>query len=71
MQISSAIPHLRMTDLTESIDFYITKVGLQLEFQYQDFYAGIRARNQLFSSKACRRQRSFHRFRGALTPLKE
>ena len=48
MQITSAIAQLRTTDLAESIRFYTTKVGLTLEFQYQDFYAGIRAGNQLF-----------------------
>lgn len=51
MQISSAIAQLRTTDLAESIRFYTTKVGLTLEFQYQDFYAGIRAGNQLFHLK--------------------
>jgi catechol 2,3-dioxygenase-like lactoylglutathione lyase family enzyme len=48
MQISSAISQLRTTDLVESIHFYTTIVGLTLEFQYRDFYAGIRAGNQLF-----------------------
>ncbi|RSL17148.1 putative enzyme related to lactoylglutathione lyase [Edaphobacter aggregans] len=51
MQISSAIAQLRTTDLAESIRFYTTKVGLTLEFQYQDFYAGIRAGSQLFHLK--------------------
>ena len=51
MQISSAISQLRTTDLAESIRFYTTKVGLTLEFQYQDFYAGIRAGNQIFHLK--------------------
>jgi catechol 2,3-dioxygenase-like lactoylglutathione lyase family enzyme len=51
MQISSAIAQLRTTDLAGSIHFYTTKVGLTLEFQYQDFYAGIRAGNQLFHLK--------------------
>jgi catechol 2,3-dioxygenase-like lactoylglutathione lyase family enzyme len=51
MQISSAIAQLRTTDLAESICFYTTKVGLTLEFQYQDFYAGIRAGGQLFHLK--------------------
>ena len=49
--ISSAIAQLRTTDLAESILFYTTKVGLTLEFQYQDFYAGIRAGNQIFHLK--------------------
>src|ERR1700693_3911612 len=51
MRISSAIAQLRTTDLVESIRFYTTKVGLTLEFQYEDFYAGIRAGNQLFHLK--------------------
>src|SRR5882672_10407779 len=51
MQISSAISQLRTTDLAASILFYTTRVGLTLEFQYQDFYAGIRAGGQLFHLK--------------------
>ena len=51
MRISSAIAQLRTTNLAESIRFYTTKVGLTLEFQYEDFYAGIRAGNQLFHLK--------------------
>ena len=51
MQIWSAIAQLRTTDLAASIRFYTTKVGLRLEFQYQDFYAGIRAGSQLFHLK--------------------
>jgi catechol 2,3-dioxygenase-like lactoylglutathione lyase family enzyme len=51
MQISSAITQLRTTDLAASIRFYTTKVGLTLEFQYQDFYAGIRAGDWLFHLK--------------------
>jgi catechol 2,3-dioxygenase-like lactoylglutathione lyase family enzyme len=51
MHVSSAIAQLRTTDLAASIRFYTTKVGLTLEFQYQDFYAGIRAGGQLFHLK--------------------
>jgi catechol 2,3-dioxygenase-like lactoylglutathione lyase family enzyme len=51
MRVSGAIAQLRTTDLTESIRFYTTKVGLALDFQYEDFYAGIRAGNQLFHLK--------------------
>ena len=51
MLILSAVAQLRTTDLAESIRFYTDKVGLTLEFQYQDFYAGIRAGNQLFHLK--------------------
>jgi catechol 2,3-dioxygenase-like lactoylglutathione lyase family enzyme len=51
MPISGVIPQIRTTDLAESIRFYTTKVGLTLEFQYEDFYAGIRAGRQLFHLK--------------------
>ena len=51
MQISGIIPQLRTTNLPESIRSYTTKLGFKLEFQYQDFYAGIRAGNQLFHLK--------------------
>jgi catechol 2,3-dioxygenase-like lactoylglutathione lyase family enzyme len=42
MQITGVIPQLRTTDLAASIAFYTTKLGFTLEFQYEDFYAGIR-----------------------------
>ena len=51
MPILSASTQLRTTDLAASIRFYTTKVGLTLEFQYEDFYAGIRAGDQLFHLK--------------------
>jgi catechol 2,3-dioxygenase-like lactoylglutathione lyase family enzyme len=51
MRISSAIAQLRTTDLAASIHFYTVKVGLTLEFQFEDFYAGIRAGGQLFHLK--------------------
>lgn len=51
MKISSATAQLRTTDLAASIAFYTAKLGLTLEFQYQDFYAGIRAGGQLFHLK--------------------
>lgn len=51
MQISSAIAQLRTTNLAGSIRFYTTKVGLTLEYQHEDFYAGIRAGSQLFHPK--------------------
>lgn len=51
MQISGAIAQLRTTDLASSIRFYTTQVGLTLEFQYEDFYAGIRAGSQLIHLK--------------------
>jgi catechol 2,3-dioxygenase-like lactoylglutathione lyase family enzyme len=51
MQISGVIPQLRTTDLASSIRFYVEKIGLDLEFQHEDFYAGIRAGTQVFHLK--------------------
>ena len=51
MRITGLIPQLRTTDLNESIRFYTEKVGLELEFRFEDFYAGIRAGNQVFHLK--------------------
>jgi catechol 2,3-dioxygenase-like lactoylglutathione lyase family enzyme len=51
MPISSVIAQLRTTDLNESIRFYTEKIGLTLEFKYEDFYAGIRAGTQIFHLK--------------------
>jgi catechol 2,3-dioxygenase-like lactoylglutathione lyase family enzyme len=51
MRITGVIPQLRTTDLAESIRFYTEKIGLTLEFQFQDFYAGVRAGNQVFHLK--------------------
>lgn len=51
MAILSAIAQLRTTDLAESIRFYTQKVGLTVEFQYEGFYAGIRAGSQIFHLK--------------------
>jgi catechol 2,3-dioxygenase-like lactoylglutathione lyase family enzyme len=51
MATSNVIPQLRTTNLIESIRFYTDKVGLTLDFQYEDFYAGIRAGNRLFHLK--------------------
>ncbi|HMB56783.1 MAG TPA: VOC family protein [Arenimonas sp.] len=51
MKISAVIAQLRTTDLAASIRFYTAQLGLTLEFQHQDFYAGIRAGDQLFHLK--------------------
>jgi catechol 2,3-dioxygenase-like lactoylglutathione lyase family enzyme len=49
--VAGVIPQLRTTDLAGSIRFYTEKVGFTLEFQYEDFYAGIRAGRQVFHLK--------------------
>ena len=51
MKISGAIAQLRTTDLPASLRFYTETLGLTLEFQYEDFYAGLRAGDQLFHLK--------------------
>jgi catechol 2,3-dioxygenase-like lactoylglutathione lyase family enzyme len=51
MTISSVIAQLRTTDMDESIRFYTEKIGLALEFRYEEFYAGIRAGSQIFHLK--------------------
>ena len=51
MQIIGVVAQLRTTDLAASIRFYTDTLGLALEFQYQDFYAGIRAGRQVFHLK--------------------
>jgi catechol 2,3-dioxygenase-like lactoylglutathione lyase family enzyme len=43
MQILSVVPQLRTTDLAASIDFYTKTLGFSLEFQHEDFYAGVRS----------------------------
>ena len=42
MTVSEVIPQIRTTNLAESIEFYVAKLGFELDFQFEDFYAGIR-----------------------------
>lgn len=51
MKITSAIGQLRTTDLASSIRFFTVTVGLELDFRHEDFYAGIRAGEQVFHLK--------------------
>jgi catechol 2,3-dioxygenase-like lactoylglutathione lyase family enzyme len=51
MEISRIIAQLRTTDMESSIRFYTEKLGLAVEFRYEDFYAGIRAGSQIFHLK--------------------
>ena len=51
MTILGVVTQLRTTDLDASVHFYTSKVGLTLAFRYGDFYAGIRAGDQLFHLK--------------------
>tara|TARA_B100001179_G_C18348089_1_gene299576 strand:+ start:71 stop:445 length:375 start_codon:yes stop_codon:yes gene_type:complete len=45
MTVIEAIPQIRTTNIEESIDFYVDKLGFDLDFRYDDFYAGIKAGN--------------------------
>ena len=47
----SIIAQLRTTDLDATIDFYVEQLGFVLDFRYEDFYAGIRAGEQVFHLK--------------------
>ena len=51
MAVTGVITQIRTTDLEESIDFYVSKLGLELEFRFEDFYAGIKAGDQSFHLK--------------------
>jgi catechol 2,3-dioxygenase-like lactoylglutathione lyase family enzyme len=51
MAASGVIPQVRTTNLDESIDFYVAKLGFELAFKYDDFYAGIKVGEQSFHLK--------------------
>jgi catechol 2,3-dioxygenase-like lactoylglutathione lyase family enzyme len=51
MSVTGVTAQLRTTDLAQSIDFYVSKLGLELAFRHQDFYAGIKAGDQQFHLK--------------------
>src|ERR1700743_2594180 len=40
-RIKQMSPQLRVTDVERSIEFYTKQLGFELEFRYEDFYAGI------------------------------
>lgn len=51
MSVSGVIAQLRTTNLDESIDFFVSKLGFEVDFKYEDFYVGIKADDQLFHLK--------------------
>jgi catechol 2,3-dioxygenase-like lactoylglutathione lyase family enzyme len=51
MTITGIVPQLRTTDMASSIRFYTEKLGFTVAFQYEDFYAGMRAGDQIFHLK--------------------
>jgi catechol 2,3-dioxygenase-like lactoylglutathione lyase family enzyme len=51
MAITGIVAQLRTTDMASSVHFYTEKLGFSVEFNYRDFYAGIRAGSQVFHLK--------------------
>lgn len=51
MAITGIAPQLRTTDMASSVRFYTEKLGFSVEFNYEDFYAGIRAGEHVFHLK--------------------
>ena len=52
MKVSNVIAQLRTTDLKSTIQFYTSRLGFELDFEFNDFYAGIKvAESQLIHLK--------------------
>ena len=51
MGIRTITPQLRTTDMASTIAFYTEKLGFTVDFQYEDFYAGIRNGDQTIHLK--------------------
>jgi len=51
MMINAIAPQLRTTDMKSSIAFYTEKLGFEVAFNFEDFYAGIKAGDYTFHLK--------------------
>jgi catechol 2,3-dioxygenase-like lactoylglutathione lyase family enzyme len=51
MTIKHIVPQLRTTDMASSVRFYTEDLGFTIEFNYDDFYVGIRTGDQLVHLK--------------------
>lgn len=51
MKIKKIAPQIRTTDMTSTLRYYIDVLGFSQEFNYEDFYAGIRAGEQTIHVK--------------------
>jgi catechol 2,3-dioxygenase-like lactoylglutathione lyase family enzyme len=40
--VNSVTAQVRTTNLAESLDFYVSRLGFELDFRYEDFYAGVK-----------------------------
>ena len=43
MTIKRITPQLRTTDMDSTISFYTEKLGFKVDFNYEDFYVGLRS----------------------------
>ena len=51
MNIKAIAPQLRTTDMNSSIRFYTELLGFEVTFNFEDFYAGIKAGDSTFHLK--------------------
>jgi catechol 2,3-dioxygenase-like lactoylglutathione lyase family enzyme len=51
MMITGIAPQIRTTDMASSIRFYTENFGFTIEFNYEDFYAGLRVGNNVIHLK--------------------
>lgn len=51
MTVSAIVAQLRTTHLAASLQFYTEQLGFTLAFRHEDFYAGVRAGDQVFHLK--------------------
>ena len=56
MTIKGIAPQLRTTDMNSSIRFYTEKLGFEVAFKFEDFYAGITAGENTFHLKLVDKQ---------------
>jgi catechol 2,3-dioxygenase-like lactoylglutathione lyase family enzyme len=50
-RITSVVAQLRTNDLERTIRFYTEYLGFDVDFRYEDFYAGVRAGNSVVHLK--------------------
>lgn len=51
MTIKHIIPQLRTTDMSSSVKYYTEKLGFTIEFNYENFYVGLRSGDHLIHLK--------------------
>ena len=51
MTIKNIVPQLRTTDIDSTVRFYTEKLGFTVEFNYEDFYVGLKAGDHMIHLK--------------------